>query len=259
MPLGSVAGLAAKGKADGNGRRCRKLEVVTLRRLRCCAGCDAPASFAARSVSLPHGPGGTEPGTLALGGDSPPCQVARRRGSPASASASSLPRLCLLTELNLQFHGLVTMSLVYKIHELLGGVERRGDECGKKTRLRVSRQRGHGWCCQHLLTWVPLWSRFGAQRWGEHLRAPWGGGGRQRGWVPTRGEMLASPGDTPCVLTCSLSWKVCRAPCSSWVAFGESSDEQKSFRGRRPDAAVMGSWKQTGGLSLLGDPGAGSE
>lgn len=130
VPLGSVAGLAAKGKADGNGRRCRKrwVEVGMLRRLRCRAGCDAPASFAAPSVALPHGPGGTEPGTLALGGDSPPCQVARRHGSPASASASSLPRLALLTELNLQFHGLVTMSLVYKIHELLGGVERRGDE-----------------------------------------------------------------------------------------------------------------------------------
>lgn len=64
VPLGSVAGLAAKGKADGNGQRCRKLEVVTLRRLRCCVGCDAPASFAARSVSLPHGPGGTEPGHI---------------------------------------------------------------------------------------------------------------------------------------------------------------------------------------------------
>lgn len=68
---------------------------------------------------------------------------------------------------------------------------------GKKTRLRVSRQRGRGWCCQHVLTWVPVWSQFGAQRWGEHVRAPCGGG--QRGRVPTRGEMLASPGDTPCL------------------------------------------------------------
>lgn len=161
MPLGSVAGLAAKGKADGNGRRCRKLEVVTLRRLRCCAGCDAPASFAARSVSLPHGPGGTEPGTLALGGDSPPCQVARRHGSPASASSSSLPRLCLLTELNLQFHGLVTMSLVYKIHELLGGVERRGDECGEKN-TPASQQAVGTWLVLPALadvgpTLVPVW------------------------------------------------------------------------------------------------------
>lgn len=144
----------------------------------------------------PMGQGGPSRGTLALGGDSPPCQVARRHGSPASASASSLPRLCLLTELNLQFHGLVTMSLVYKIHELLGGVERRGDECGKKTCLRVSRQRGRGWCCQHLLTWVPLWSRFGAQRWGEHLRAPWGGGGGRGDGSPPE-ERCSLPLVTP--------------------------------------------------------------
>lgn len=61
------------------------------------------------------------------------------------------------------------------------------------------------------------------------------------GWVPTREEMLASPGDT---LTCSLGWKVCRAPCSSWVAFREPLDKQKPFWRWSPDAAVTGAWKQ---------------
>lgn len=64
---------------------------------------------------------GTERGAVSLR-RGPPRRVAGQHDSPASSSASSLPRLCLLTELNLQFHGLVTMSSVYKIHELLGCV-----------------------------------------------------------------------------------------------------------------------------------------
>lgn len=64
-------------------------------------------------------------------GDRRECGVPRRRFPPCwkgSDSGSSLPKLCLLTELNLQFHGLVTMGLVYKIHELLGSVEERGEK-----------------------------------------------------------------------------------------------------------------------------------
>lgn len=69
---------------------------------------------------------------------------------------------------------------------------------------------------------------FRAQRWGEHMRALWSGA---EDWVPTRGEMLTSPGDISHVLTCSLGWKVCRALSSSRVAFRESSDGKKSFQG----------------------------
>lgn len=47
-------------------------------------------------------------------------------GSSASGSTGSLPSLCLLTEVNVQFHGLVPVNLADKIHELLGGGERRG-------------------------------------------------------------------------------------------------------------------------------------
>lgn len=92
-------------------------------------------------------------------------------------------------------------------------------------------------------TWVLVWGECGAQRWGEHVRALCRGA---EGQVPTGGEMLASPGHTNCVLTCSLGWKVCRALRSSWMAFRGSLDKQKSFQGRSPDAAMMGSWKQEG-------------
>lgn len=85
-----------------------------------CVGCDAPASCTTPCVPLPRGQGG---------------QKGVRRPSEeipslwkSSDSGSSLPKLCLLTELNLQFHGLVTMGLVYKIHELLGRVEERGEK-----------------------------------------------------------------------------------------------------------------------------------
>lgn len=39
----------------------------------------------------------------------------------APSSAGSLPSLCLLTEVNVQFHGLIAMSLADKVRELLGG------------------------------------------------------------------------------------------------------------------------------------------
>lgn len=88
-----------------------------------------------------------------------------------------------------------------------------------------------------------VWGRCGARRRGEQTRTPCRGA---EGWVPTGGEMLASPGDTDRVLTCSLGWKVCRGPCCSPVAFREPLDKQNSFQGWSPDAAVMGAWKQEG-------------
>lgn len=70
-------------------------------------------------MSLPRAKG-TERGTVSPGGM---CWVC---GSSASGSTGSLPSLCLLTEVNVQFHGLVPVNLADKIHELLGGGERRG-------------------------------------------------------------------------------------------------------------------------------------
>lgn len=44
----------------------------------------------------------------------------------APSRAGSLPSLCLLTEVNVQFHGLITTNLADKVRELSGGGERRG-------------------------------------------------------------------------------------------------------------------------------------
>lgn len=168
-----------------------------------------------------------------------PCPMAKGVQCPSeefpsllqsSDSGSSLPKLCLLTELNLQFHGLVTMSLVYKIHELLGSVERRGEK-----HLGVSKDVAAGTSSR-----VLLWGTCGAQRWGARASC------RTEGCVPTGGEVLDSPGNNHRVFTCTL----CRASLG-WPS-------ESHWRNRNPfrDGTQGLSWQ---GLSLFRDPAAGLE
>lgn len=55
--------------------------VVMLYRLRCCTGCDAPASFATQSVSLPLGQGGLS-GALRPSEEVPPLPCGQAAQQP---------------------------------------------------------------------------------------------------------------------------------------------------------------------------------